>query len=77
MAPWKSSLHLRCERERDIALKSRQGNRASRRIEVGISWSFSSCSQKPWVPSTCEGDIRELLRVPMGSQEYCGVGRGL
>ena len=32
---------------------------------------------KPWVPSTCDGDLTELLRVPMGSQEYCGVGMGL
>ena len=24
--------------------------------------------------SSCDGDLMELLRVPMGSQEYCGVG---
>ena len=39
--------------------------------------SFSSCSRKPWVHSTCDGDLRELLRVPMRSQVYCGVGRSL
>ena len=32
---------------------------------------------KPWVPLTCAGDLRELLKVPMKSQGYCGVGRGL
>ena len=40
----------------------------------GISWFFSSCGRKPWVSSTCDGDLRELLMVPMGSQEYFGVG---
>ena len=39
--------------------------------------SFSSCDMKPWVPSTCDGDLRELLMVPRVSQEFCGVGRGL
>ena len=29
------------------------------------------------VPLNCGGDLRKLLMVPMGSQEYCGVGRGL
>ena len=38
---------------------------------------FLELWQEPWVPSTCDGDLRELLRVPMGSQEYCGLGRGL
>ena len=77
MAPGKSSLHLSCEGERGIALESRQGNRASRRVEGGISRSFSSCGRKPWLSSTCEGDLRELLIVLIGSQEYCGLGRGL
>ena len=35
------------------------------------------CSPKPWVPATCAGDLRELLRVPLRNQGYCGVGRGL
>ena len=39
--------------------------------------SFSGCGRKPWVPSTCAGDLRELLSVPLKSQEYCGFGRGL
>ena len=36
-----------------------------------------SCGRKPWVPSTCAGDLMELLRVPLRSQGYCGVGRSL
>ena len=39
--------------------------------------SFWVCGRKLWVPSTCAGDLRELLRVPLRSQGYCGVGRGL
>ena len=77
MAPGKSSLHLSCERECSIALKSQQRNQDSRRVKGEISRSFSSCRRKPWVFSTCDCDLRELLTVPMGSQEYCGVGRGL
>ena len=38
---------------------------------------FLSCGSKPWVPSTWVGDLKELLRVPMRSQGYCEVGRGL
>ena len=52
------------------------GYRASRHVKEGLSRSFSECSRKPWVPSTCAGDRRELLRVPLRSQGYCGVGRG-
>ena len=77
MAPGKSSVHSSCHGECSVALESRQGNQASRRIEGGISKSFSNCGRKPWVPSTCDGDLREVLRVPMRSQENCGVGRGL
>ena len=70
VAPGKSSLHSSCEGERGIALKSRQGNWASIRVQGGISMSFSSCGRNIWVPSSCDDDLRELLRVPMGSQEY-------
>ena len=38
---------------------------------------FLSCGSKPWVPLTWADDLKELLRVPMRSQEYCGDGRGL
>ena len=48
-----------------------------KRIERGISRSFSRCSKKSCVPSTCDADLSELLRVPIGSQKYCGFGRGL
>ena len=63
VAPGKSSLHSSCEGECSIALESWQGNRASKRIEGGTSRSFSSCGRKPWFPSTCDGDLWELLRV--------------
>ena len=77
VAQGKSSLHSSCEGERSISLESRQGNLVSRHVEGGISRSFLSCGRKPWVTSTCDGDLRELLMVPMASQEYTGVGRGL
>ena len=77
VAPGKSGLHVSGEGEHVIALESWFGNPASRRIEAGLSRSFSGCGRKPWVPSTCAGDLRELLRVPLRSQGYCGFGRGL
>ena len=46
-------------------------------MEEGLSRSFSGCGGKPWVPSTCAGDLRELLRVPLRSQGCCAVGWGL
>ena len=73
MDPGKFSLHSSCEGEHGIALESRQVNRTSRCIEGGIPRSFWSCSRKPWLPLTCDSDLRELLRMFMGSQEYCGV----
>ena len=75
MTPGKSSLHSSCERARGIVLESRQGNQASGRIDGGISRSFSSCRRKPWVPSNYDGDLREILMVPMGSQELGGSFR--
>ena len=63
--------------ERGIALQSWQGNQASIHVEGGISRSFPICSRKLWVPSSCDGDLRELLMVPMGSQESFRVVRGL
>ena len=39
--------------------------------------SFYGGGSKPWVHSNCAGDLRELLRVPLRNQGYCGVGRGL
>ena len=77
VAPGRSSPLSRCEGERGIALESRQGNRASIHIAGGISRPFSSCSRKLWVPSSCDGDLRELLMVPVGSQESFRVVRGL
>ena len=77
MAPGKSSLHLSCEGEHGIALDSLQSNPTSRRVEGGISRSFSSCGRKPWDSSNYDGDLREFLIVPIASQEYCGLGTGL
>ena len=77
MAPGKSGLHVRGEGVRVISIEPWKQIRASRHVEVGLSRSFSHCGRKPWVPSTCAGDLMELLRVPLRSQEYCGVGRGL
>ena len=74
MAPGKFTLHSSCEGEHNIALKSQQGNQASICIQGEISRSFWSSSRKPWLPSICDSDLREVLRVFMGSQEYCGVG---
>ena len=76
-APGKSGLHVHGEGKRVIALESWEVNRASRQVEEGLSRAFSSCGRKPRVPSTCACDRRELLRVPLKSQAYCGVGRGL
>ena len=52
-----------------------EGESVLKRDEGGISRYFSSCGRKTWVPSTCDGDLRELLIVAMGSQEHFGVWR--
>ena len=77
VAPRKYNLNSSCKWECGIALESQQGNLASRCVEGGILRSFSNCSRKPWVRSSCDGDLTELLRVPMGNQKYCGFGMGL
>ena len=74
VVPWQSNLHSSCKRERGIALESRHGIGRQHALK-GESRSFSNCGRNPWIPSTCAGDLRELLRVPMGSQEYCAVLR--
>ena len=50
MAPGKSSLHLSYKGEHGIALKSRQRNRASRRIEGGISGLSRVAAGNPGFP---------------------------
>ena len=47
VAPGKSSLHSNYEGQRSIAFESQQGNWTSRRVEGGISRSFSSWGRKP------------------------------
>ena len=43
-APGKSGLHARGEGERVLALESREGTRASRPVEEGLSRSISGCA---------------------------------
>ena len=64
VAPGKLRLDACGEGERVIVLESWQGNQASRRVE-GLSRSLSGLGKNTWVPSTCAGDLREILRVPL------------
>ena len=48
-----------------MALESREGTRASRRVEEGLSRSLSGGGGKPSFPSPSAGDLRELPRVPL------------
>ena len=59
--------------DRVMALESREGNRASRRVE-GLSRSFSEGGGKPSLPSPSAGDLRELPRVPLRGEGSCGGG---
>ena len=73
-APGKSGLHARGEGERVLALESREGTRASRRVEEGLSRSLSGGGGKPSFPSPSAGDLRELPRVPLRGEGSCGGG---
>ena len=73
-APGKSCLHARGEKERFIVLESWEGTRASRRVEEGLSMSFSGCSGKPSFPPTSAGDLRKLPMVPLRGEGRCGFG---
>ena len=55
-------------------LSSHGRTRAWRRVEEGLSRSFSGCRGKPSFASTSSGDLRELPRVPLRGEAYCGVG---
>ena len=44
---------------------TREGTRASRRVEEGLSRSLSGGGGKPSCPSPSAGDLRELPRVPL------------
>ena len=50
------------EGERVMALESREGTRASRRVEERLSRSLSGGGGKPSFPSPSAGDLRELPR---------------
>ena len=69
-----SGLHARGEGERVLALESWEGTRASRRVEEGLSRSFSGGGGKPSCPSPSAGDLRELPRVPLRGEGSCGGG---
>ena len=56
-APGKSGLHARGEGERVLALESREGTRASRRVEEGLSRSLSGGGGKPSFPSPSAGTL--------------------
>ena len=57
-----------------MALESREGTRASRHVEEGLSRSFSGGGRKPSFRSPSAGDLRELPRVPLKGEGCCGVG---
>ena len=73
MKPGKSSLHAHGEGELVITLEAWEVSRASRRVEEGLSRSFSGGGGKPSFPSTSAGDLRELPRVPLRGEGCCGV----
>ena len=57
-----------------MALESREGTMAWRRVEERLSRSFSGGSGKPSFPSPSGGDLRELPRVPLRGEGSCGGG---
>ena len=73
--PGNSCLHAHGEEELVITLESWEVTRASRRVEEGLSRSFSGGGGKPSFPLTSAGDYRELTSVPLRGEECCGVGR--
>ena len=73
--PGNSCLHAHGEGELVITLELWEVTRASRRIEEGLSRSFSGGGGKPSFPSTSAGDYRELPMVTLRGEGCCGVGR--
>ena len=57
-----------------MALESWERTRASRGIEEGHSRSFWGWGGKASFPSTSARDLRELPRVSLRVEGYCGVG---
>ena len=60
------------EGERVLALESREGTRAPRRVEEGLSRSFTVGGAIPSFPSPSAGDLRELPGVPLRGEGSCG-----
>ena len=61
------------EKERYTHLNA-EFQRITRRDKKGF---LSDLCKKIEEPSTCAGDLREILRLPLRSQGYCGVGKDL
>ena len=57
-----------------MALESREGTRASRRVEEGLSRSLSGGGRKPSFTSCSAGDLRKIPRVPLRGEGSCGGG---
>ena len=74
VVPGKSGLRARGEGECVMALEPREGTRAMRRVEEGLSRSFSGGGGKHSFPSPSAGDLRELPRVPLRGEGSCGGG---
>ena len=66
-----SGLHARGEGERVLALESREWTRASRRVEEGLSRSFSGGGGKPSFPSPSAGDTQEESESPRTRGPTC------
>ena len=67
--------HAHGEGELVITLESWEVIRASRRVEEGLSRSFSGGGGKPSFPSPSAGDLSELARVPLRGEGSCGGAR--
>ena len=57
VAPGKSGLHARGKGERVMVLESREGTRDSRRVEEGLSRSFSGAAGNPRFPRLLPGTL--------------------
>ena len=70
-APGKSGLHAPGVGERVLALESREGTRASRRVEEGLSRSFSGGGGNPRFPRLLPGTLGNF----QGASERRGILR--
>ena len=81
-APGKSGLHARGEGERVLALESREGTRASRRVDSGSAYSNGlglghlPASWCAWTPSPGVGDFPIPSGEPGVSGDFWGSQEG-